>query len=120
MNEPTELEKLVTLLSTESAETEITFREESTRDIRYTLVIGTEDNPLLLKLARIFGCPAKDLPWARNKRFEACDDWHGRGKVNLRELADELIVIHGEFFDFQLTLAELRLLALGADVTLRC
>ena len=108
MNETTELEKLAALLSTESPETEITFREESSRDIRYTLVVGSNDNALLRKLAGLFGCPDQHLPWARDTQFEAGDYWHGRGEVDLRELADEFMTTHDEFFDFDTTLAELR------------
>lgn len=111
MNETTEIEKLVALLATEPPEAEITFREESARDIRYTLVVDTNDNTLLRRLAGFFGCPDQQLPSAGDTRFEAGDDWHGRGEVDLRDLADELMATHGEFFDFDTTLAELRSLA---------
>ena len=107
MNETTEIERLAALLSNEPPETEITFREESARDIRYTIVVGTNDNTLLRKLAGFFGCPNQHLPGARDTRFEVGDNWHGRGQVDLRDLADELMVTHGEFFDFDTTLAEL-------------
>lgn len=111
MNEATELQRLVTLLSSESPEAEITFREESARDIRYTLVVSSRDNTLLCKLAHIFGCRDERLPLNR-ARFEAGDDWHGRGEVNLRDLADEFSRTDGEFFDFDITIAELRSRAL--------
>ena len=115
MNETTELDKLVALLSTESPETEITFREESARDIRYTLVVGTNDNTLLCKLARLFGCREEHLPSAGETRFEADDDWHGRGQVDLRELADEFFQTEGQFFDFDISINELRLRTLAAS-----
>jgi hypothetical protein len=108
MKESTELGKLAAFLVNEAPETRITFREESARDIRYSLVVGTEDNELLRKLARAFGCPVWNLPWVSDKRFEASDDWHGRGSVDLRELADELTAIEGEFFDFDITIGDLR------------
>lgn len=111
MNATTELEKVVTLLSSEPLETKITFREESAREIRYAVVVRTDDSILLRKLARFFGCPDQHLPSIRDKQFEAGDYWHGRGKVDLRALADELTAIKGEFFDFETTLAELRSLA---------
>lgn len=110
MNATTELQRLVALLLTESPELEITFREESARDIRYTLVVASCDNTLLCKLARIFGCRDERLPFGRG-RFEAGDDWHGRGEVNLRDLADEFFVTDGQFFDFDVTIGELRLRA---------
>ena len=112
MNETTELEKLVALLFTEPPETEITFREESARDIRYTLIVSSRDNALLRKLAEIFGCSNERLPKASDTRFEAGDNWHGRGTVDLRELADGFMPAEGEFFDFDITIGELRSLAL--------
>lgn len=111
MNETTRIEKLVELLSTEPPETKITFREESARDIRYTLVVSTQDNALLRKLARLFGCPDQHSPSASDTLFKAGDNWHGRGEVDLRDLADELTATHGEFFDFDTTPAELRSLS---------
>ena len=114
MNEPTELEKLVDLLATESPQTPISFREESAREIRYTLVVGTDNNALLCKLAASFGCPPHDLPWMSDTCFEAGDNWHGRGELDLRELADELMKSRGEFFDFDITIGELRALSQGA------
>lgn len=108
MKRATELQELVALTSNEPPETQITFREESASDIRYTLIVGTDDNKFLRKLAQIFGCPSKSLPTPDKNRFEAFDTWHGRGKVDLRALADEFIKTHGEFFDFDTTLAELR------------
>ena len=111
MTETTELEKLVAFLATELPETQISFCEESDPDIRYALVVGTEENQLLHKLARLFGCFDEKPHWADHTHFEADDDWHGRGKVNLRDLADEFIAIKGEFFDFSITIAELRMLA---------
>src|SRR5712672_1865174 len=100
MYETTEIKKFVALLSHESSEIEITFREESARDIRYTLAVSTDDNTLLRKLARLFGCPNQHLPQGHDARFEASDTWHGRGQIDLRQLADELMARHGEFFDF--------------------
>ena len=95
MTKTSEIEKLVTFLSTEPPETEITFREESARNIRYTLVVCTNDNALLRKLARLFGCREEHLPPVGDTRFEADDDWHGRGEVDLRELADEFFQAEG-------------------------
>ncbi len=112
MNELTELQKLVPLLSMEPLETEITFREESAREIRYTLIVSCRNNALLRKLAEIFGCPNEHLPRRTDTRFEAADNWHGRGAVDLRELADEFMPTEGEFFDFDITIGELRSLAL--------
>lgn len=109
MAETTEIEKLVALLSAEPPEIEITFREESLRDIRYTLVVRTNDNALLRKLARVFGCREGQLPAPGDTRFEAGDDWHGRGELDLRELADEFFQTEGEFFDFDITINELRM-----------
>jgi hypothetical protein len=111
MNQEAELEILASLLAAEPAETEITFREESEREIRYTLVVGTNDNVLLRKLAQIFGCPESGLPRSDEIKFEAADHWHGQGEVDLRELADEFFEIEGEFFDFDITVGRLRSLA---------
>jgi hypothetical protein len=111
MNEGTELEKLANLLRSEPPEKVITFREESARDIRYTLVVGSDDPVLLIKLAWLFGCPEKRIFQLENRFFEAGDDWHGRGQVDLRELADEFLPVRGQFFDFDITIAELRSLA---------
>jgi hypothetical protein len=111
MNKGTELEKLVALLSTERPEKAITFREESARDIRYTLVVGSDDLVLLMKLAWLFGCPQERIFQLEDRLFEAGDDWHGRGQVDLRELADEFLSMQGEFFDFDITIFELRSLA---------
>lgn len=108
MNKIPEIEKLVALLSNEPPETKISFHEESARDTRYTLVVGANDNTLLRKLAGFFGCPNQHLPGARDTKFEASDAWHGRGQVDLRALADELMAKYGEFFDFDATLTELR------------
>ncbi len=108
MNERTELEKLVELLSTEPPEKTITFREESARDVRYTLLVDSDDPVLLLKLAWLFGCPRERIFQLENGPLEASDHWHGRGQVDLRELADEFIPIKGEFFDFDITIFELR------------
>jgi len=108
MNEATELENLVELLSTEPPEKTITFREESARDVRYTLLVGSDDPVLLLKLAWLFGCPQERIFQLGKGLFEAGDDWHGRGQVNLRELADEFLLVQGEFFDFDITMFELR------------
>ncbi len=109
MNKFTELEKLVAFLAKHSPETQISFCEESDPNMRYALVVGTDDNELLHKLARLFGCREEAPPWADHTHFEADDDWHGRGEVNLRDLADEFVAIKGEFFDFAITIAELRL-----------
>lgn len=111
MDESHELEKLATLLIDEPPGTLITFREESARDIRYSLVVGTEDGRLLFKLARIFGCSTQHLPSVKDKSFEAGDDWHGQGDIDLRELADEFTATRGEFFDFDIAVSQLRALA---------
>lgn len=111
MNERTELEKLVALLNTAPPEKAITFREESARDMRYTLVVGSDDLALLMKLAWVFGCPKERIFQLDSRFFEAGDDWHGRGQVDLRELAGEFLPTKGEFFDFDITVAELRSLA---------
>lgn len=116
MNETTEIEKLVALLSTETAARQITFREESARDMRYALIVGVGNAELLHKLARIFGCPNGHFLWMGETHFEAADDWHGQGDVNLRDLADEFIAIKGEFFDFDITIAELRSQAANAGL----
>jgi len=102
--------KLVRCLSSESSEAVITFREESAREIRYGLVVGTDSNSLLRKLAMVFGCPEKNLPSPGRTCFEAKDNWHGLGDVDLRALADEFTPGHGEFFDFDITISELRAL----------
>lgn len=120
MKEAIELKKLTAQLSSERPEVKITFREESARDTRYTLVVATGDNILLRKLARLFGCPVRRLPGTRDARFEAADDWHGRGEVNLRCLADEFMGIRGEFFDFDTTVAELRSLVPSTPLTEFC
>ena len=111
MNEHSELQKLVVLLNTEPLEQVITFREESARDIRYTLVVGSDDLVLLMKLAWLFGCPLERIFQLKDRFFEAGDDWHGRGQVDLRELADEFLLTKGEFFDFDITIFELGSLA---------
>jgi len=107
MTAASELFKLGDLLADESPEATITFREESARESRYTLVISTPGNALLRKLALLFGCPKENLPPPGDTRFEASDNWHGRGSVDLRELADEFMPTQGEFFDFDITVREL-------------
>jgi hypothetical protein len=77
-------------------------------------VIGAPSNALLRKLAVLFGCPRENLPPPDDTRFEASDNWHGRGPVDLRELADEFMPTQGEFFDFDITVRELAALALSA------
>lgn len=114
MKETIELKRLTALLSSEHPEVTITFREESARDTRYTLAVATDDCTLLRKLAQLFGCPDRCLPGPRHTRFEAGDDWHGRGEVDLRDLADEFFRTDGEFFDFEITIGELRARALEA------
>ncbi len=108
MNASTELERLVWCLRHEQPELQITFREESQRDVRYTLVVSTSDRALLQKLASLLGCRAKDLPSANATSFEVYDSWNGRGEVDMRELADEFMQTEGEFFDFDITIGELR------------
>lgn len=62
---------------------------------------------MLRKLAGIFGCPGERLPAEGRAAFEAGDDRHGRGPVDLRELADEFAADRGEFFDFEITVGEI-------------
>jgi hypothetical protein len=108
MNSSTELERLVWCLRGEQPKLQITFREESSRDVRYTLVVSTSDRALLQKLAALLGCPAENLPRTSDTSFEVSDSWNGRGEVDMRELADELMKTEGEFFDFDITIRELR------------
>jgi hypothetical protein len=70
MNASTELERLVWCLRHERPELQITFREESRRDVRYTPVVSTSDRALLQKLAALLGCPAKGLPPTSAARSE--------------------------------------------------
>ncbi|MDA1276890.1 MAG: hypothetical protein O2960_22975 [Verrucomicrobia bacterium] len=111
MNETTEIEKLAAALKTERPKTKIYFYEESDPDACSTLFVETQGSRLLVKLARLFGCLVKESHWTDCVRFEADDEWNGRGKVNLRDLADEFVDIKGECFSFSITVAELRLLA---------
>jgi hypothetical protein len=110
-NSSNEIEKLVTLLPKELSEERISFREESDRERRYTLRVSTSDTRLLRRLAHVFGCPNPLLPDSHQTQFEASDSWHGHGAVDLRALADELIPRKGEFFDFDIAVGDLPMLA---------
>ena len=111
MNESTEIEKLVAALETEPPETQISFYEDSDPGNRYGLVVGTEDDKLRNKLGFLFGCLDEELDFSEYTHFDVGDDWHGRGKVNMRDLADQFIELKGEFFSFSTTVAELTVLS---------
>ena len=86
----------------------IHFTEDSDPENKYALGVQTNNPELLRFLARICGCPIRDYPEKTDTYFEAGDQWHGRGRINLRDLADELIRMHGEFFDVEYTVGELK------------
>lgn len=86
----------------------IVFTEDSDPENKYAIGVQTKNTELLRFLARISGCPIRDYPEKTDTYFEAGDQWHGRGRINLRDLADELIRLHGEFFDVEYTVAELK------------
>ena len=105
-----ELKKLALALKDENPKALVTFLEDPDPDNRYALTVHTEDG-LLRKLAQLFGCPEKELPGEDDNEFEAGDHWHGRGQINLRTLADEVIQMNGPFFTEAYTVEELRKLA---------
>lgn len=88
-----EFAKLSKALEKENPSATIIFREDQSG-----LFVYTEHPGLLFKLAVIFGCPPKDSPKQDDAEFEAQDHWHGHGTVNLRQLANEIILMSGEFF----------------------
>ena len=103
-----ELKNFALALVDENPKALITFSEDPDPDNRYALTVNTAESRLLRKLARLFGCPEKELPEDDSVEFEAGDHWHGRGEINLRTLADELIQIHGPFFRSGFTVEELQ------------
>jgi hypothetical protein len=103
-----ELKKLGQALKDANPKTFITFKEDHDPENRYAIVVNTEEHGLLRKLAKIFGCLEEELPEDDAVEFEAGDHWHGRGEINLRTLADELIQIHGPFFSSVFTVEELQ------------
>lgn len=105
------VEKLVAALETESPETLMSFREDSDPENLYGLFVGAKDDQLQNNLALLFGCSENESDCSEFIHFEVSPDWHGRGRVNMRDLADEFIYLEGEFFDFSITVAELRSLA---------
>jgi hypothetical protein len=105
MDSREELKKLALALKDEDPKALVTFSEDP--DNRYALTVHTEDG-LLRKLAQLFGCPEKELPGEDDNEFEAGDHWHGRGQINLRTLADEMIQINAPFFTEAYTVEELR------------
>jgi hypothetical protein len=107
------VEKLAFALEIEPPESCISFFEDPDWENRYALIVGTNDDSLRRKLAYLFGCESED-EWAFSEcsYFQVSSHWHGRGHVNLRDLADEFIFLEGEFFDFSVTVAELKSLAL--------
>ena len=113
MNKLTSIETLVAALKNEVSETTISFYEETDRENLYALIVGTDDDRLRNKLAKLFGCEEEDEGcFSEYTHFEVFPDWYERGKVNMRDLADEFIGLKGEFFNFSITVAELRLLPL--------
>lgn len=94
-----EMEKLMTLLG--ALKTEIRFSESNEPDNLYALQVGCESVELSRKLAHFYGCPTEELPDLQV--FEASDNWHGLGRGDLRELADELGQIYGGFFNIRIT-----------------
>lgn len=88
-----EFAKLSQALEKENASASIIFREDQSG-----LFVYTEHPGLLYKLAVIFGCPPKETPKMSDAEFEAQNHWQGHGTVNLRQLANEIILIAGEFF----------------------
>lgn len=90
-----------------SERTRISFKEVSDADNRYALQVGCDDSPLLIKLARFYGCPEEDLPEDGSHDFEACDSWHGLGEGDLREFGDELGQYNEPFFDLSMGVDEI-------------
>ncbi len=103
-----ELAELAKTLRTAEPTARITFAESANPDNRYALTVETYSKGLLRQLAQIFGCPHDALPDGEETEFEAGDDWHGNGLVDLRNLADELSEIHDVFFTETYTVAELQ------------
>ena len=66
------------------------------------------------RIAAYFGCHEDDLPVAADTKdrgdvsFTAYGSWHGEGKGNARDLADELLFDKGDLFDLSLSLDELK------------
>jgi hypothetical protein len=103
-----QLNELAIVLDKWNPKYTIRFKEDADPENKYGLSIETKNPELLRLLARTFGCPIKEYPGKDDTTFEAGDQWHGNGRVNLRDLADELIRMHGEFFDETYTVAELK------------
>jgi hypothetical protein len=89
----------------------ITIAESADRGNLYGLTVLTREPGLARKMARWFGCPENELPDEDMAEFDACDSWHGRGKLNLRTLADQLTKIEGELFECEMTVQEIHNLA---------
>lgn len=103
-----ELNLLARELKNYNSNLTVQFAESNSVDNRYALTVQTKNSELLRYLARLFGCPIQDYPTRTATSFEAGDRWHGRGRINLRDLADELIRMHGEFFDVEYTVGKLK------------
>jgi len=107
------IEKLAFALETEAPERRISFYEDPDPENLYALVVGTNDDSLRKKLAGLFGCEKEDeSTFSESSHFQVYSHWNGLGHVNMRDLADEFIFFEGEFFDFSVTVAELKSLAL--------
>lgn len=77
----------------------IQISESEDENEKYALKLFVPYPGLLRKVAQFFGCPDNELPLVVDQESTASSSWHGKGKGNLRDLADELIDIYGPFFD---------------------
>jgi hypothetical protein len=98
--------KLSKSLEKENPEATIVFREDESG-----LYVYTEFPGLLYKLAVILGCPPAETPKFSDAEVEVGTHWQGKGVVDSRNLANEIILISGEFFCSQWKIKEIHQLA---------
>lgn len=85
---------------------ELMFEESNEKENRYALSLGGPGKELMTALCEFYGGSARHLVASTDNdwfEFEAFDRWHGRGRGDLRELADEFIDIFGQFFSETVT-----------------